>query len=123
MRIVCYLLLIAFTAVLLAPGFIVGDFLFERQRIQRDLCVQRMVPDAQRTCHGQCCLMKRLRKAEQKEQGVPAELRSLRLDDAVPTSVGARMVVPQVVSVINAGARCALPLEGFVGSSDPVPWC
>ena len=59
MRSIAAFLLIQFIGLIVAPAVVVGDFWVERARIERELCVQRMVPGEPRTCHGECQLMKR----------------------------------------------------------------
>jgi len=64
------LLPVLFTGYLMSvvgPFAAVLNFVMQRDRIARELCVQRAVPDAQRTCHGQCHLRKQLQEA-----GAPA---------------------------------------------------
>ena len=46
-------LLVHFIAVLTVPAWITVDFMLERDRIARDLCVQRMVTEGLPTCHGE----------------------------------------------------------------------
>jgi hypothetical protein len=123
MRAAAIILLAGFLAVLLAPAFVVADFWIERGHIEQELCVQRMVVDGQRTCHGECYLMKQLRKTEQREKGLPTELRAYRLDDmaadritiAAPQAADAApMTWPILMEMARAGHPSAL---------DPVPWC
>ena len=52
------LLLFLFAATVAAPAVVMVDFLLERDRIIKELCVQRAVPEMVRTCHGQCYLAK-----------------------------------------------------------------
>lgn len=68
------LLLVAVLAVMLAPAAILLEFLVDRARIERELCVQRDVVDAMRTCHGECQLTKRFKALEREaEAGFPVE--------------------------------------------------
>ena len=122
MRAAAILLLAHFAVVLLAPALVVADFWVERDRIEQELCVQRMVPGAQRTCHGQCYLMKQLHKTEQREKGMPTELRAFRLDDM--TSDRTEMALPSAAEAalpawpVWAEKACA----GHTSALDPVPW-
>lgn len=75
------ILLLHFLAVTFAPGWIVGDFMLERGRIERELCVQRMVPDDLRSCHGECQLSKRLESCEQRAENLPNELKAVRIGE------------------------------------------
>ncbi|MFT3885295.1 MAG: hypothetical protein QM724_07655 [Flavobacteriales bacterium] len=122
MRVAAILLLCHFLLVLLAPGIVVGDFLLERRHIERDLCVQRMVPEAVRTCHGQCYVMRQLAKVDQREKDMSVELRAFHLDDMdradrpitlVGTSDHALPMHPEGTEGLLVGHR-------FL--QDPVPW-
>jgi hypothetical protein len=55
-------LLFLFAATVAAPAVVMVDFLLERDRIIKELCVQRAVPEMERTCHGQCHLAKQLKE-------------------------------------------------------------
>ena len=107
----------------LAPGVIVADFLVERERIDRELCVQRLVPEEVRTCHGQCYLMRSLQRVEQQEQRLPERLRDLRL----PEYVVQRTASPQMPAKVAVhhlfveGPAARLP-EGWRSALEPVPW-
>ena len=123
MRGISVFLLLHFIMVLLAPAWIVVDFMVERDHIERELCVQRMVPDAQRTCHGECCLMKRLQKSGDRERNLPMELRSIRLGD---------MIIDDGDLVLIGSLVCDKPVwgklkeevrEGHPRPHAPVPWC
>jgi len=55
-----------------APSWVVVRFVLDRDRIIKEECVQRGVPLAERTCFGQCHLVKQLNELEEKEQqGAP----------------------------------------------------
>jgi hypothetical protein len=122
MRGISAILLLAYLALLLVPACIVADFVIERDHIVQDLCVQRMVSDGQRTCHGDCYLMKKLGRSEQREKGLPAELRELRVDEAV---LGATRMAPvHAPPIILPAPRVQAALsDGCVPAPDPVPWC
>jgi|694.fasta_scaffold05036_9 hypothetical protein len=54
------------------PSWVVVRFGLDRDRIIKEECVQRGVPLAERTCFGQCHLVKQLNDLEEKEQqGAP----------------------------------------------------
>ncbi len=123
MRFLAALLLLQFVTVLFAPAFIVGDFIAERSYIERDLCVQRMVPDAERTCHGDCCLKRRLDESGARERNMPTELRALRLSDML---ADAEALVPiPVTKELKSfwGNLQEGTLVGHTRLSAPVPWC
>lgn len=122
MRGVAAFFLIHFLAVTFAPGWIVADFLVERSRIEQELCVQRMVPDDLRTCHGECQLSKRLKDMDQREANLPNELKAVHLDQVVPGTEGIEW--PMSVPVIEcAWARSAEDVrDGYPQRMAPVPW-
>ena len=66
------LLLFLFAATVAAPAVVMVDFLVERERIVRELCVQRAVPEMERTCHGQCHLTRQLKETRPKQEEMPA---------------------------------------------------
>ena len=123
MRTFSVVLLVHFLATTMVPAWITLDFLVERDRIQRELCVQRMVPDGQRTCHGECQLMKRLEKSGERERNLPMELRAFRIGDMITHDGRLALVVPmdkgkQVWAVLSEEPR-----EGHSRPHAPVPWC
>lgn len=122
MRAWAYFTLLVLLAHLLAPACIVVDFLLDQDRIAQELCVQRLVPDEMRTCHGHCYLSKKLREVDARERDLPDVLRSVKLDDAVPQRT-ALCVSPALYS--RALLRPTLTedeLSGHVPVSEPVPW-
>ncbi len=123
MRGISTFLLLHFLAVMLAPAWIVADFMVERDRIQRELCVQRMVPDEQRTCHGECCLMKRLEKSGEREQNLPFELRALRIGDMITDDDASELVIPLDGARPAWATMTEEPREGHTRPHAPVPWC
>ena len=65
------LLLFLFAATVAAPAVVMVDFLLERDRIIKELCVQRTVPEMERTCHGQCHLAKQLKETSGTREDAP----------------------------------------------------
>ncbi len=116
-------LLLHFIAITIAPGWIVADFWIEQDRIQRELCVQRMVPDAQRTCHGECSLMKRLDKCGEREQNLPNELRAVRIGEMIADESGLAVMLPSNGILFPWGSSSEEPLDGHQRPQAPVPWC
>lgn len=108
-------------AELVAPAVVVLDFLVERDRIAKEICVQRLTPESMRTCHGQCYVMKKLRSVEQQERDLPDCLRAMRMDDAMPLEM-------RSISGQQFGASLRWPthdtrtLPGSVPSPEHVPW-
>ena len=123
MRFLAAILLLQFISVLVGPAFIVVDFVVERDHIERDLCVQRMVPDAQRSCHGECCLKRRLDESGARERNMPTELRALRLSDMLADG-GALLPAPEMRKVNSLWDTLQQgTLAGHTRLSAPVPWC
>lgn len=123
MRTISAFLLIHFLVATMAPAWIVADFLVERSCIEKELCVQRMVPDGQRTCHGECQLMKRLEKSESQEQNLPAELRAFRIGEMIMEEKPLALVVPSVELALVWASFSEKPHEGHLSVQAPVPWC
>lgn len=123
MRGISPFLLLHFLAVTLAPAWIVADFMMERDRIARELCVQRAVPDGQRSCHGECCLMKRLEKSGEREQNLPTELRALRIGDMITDHGASALVIPPDGAELAWATLIEEPREGHPRPHAPVPWC
>ena len=123
MRLLASVLLLQFISALVGPAFIVADFLVERGHIERDLCVQRMVPEAERSCHGDCCLKRRLDESGEREHNMPVELRALRLSDMLADGE-ALVLVPETKKVKSVWADLQEgTLAGHPRLSAPVPWC
>jgi hypothetical protein len=123
MRIPPALLLLQFLVVNMAPGWVVADFLLERNRIERELCVQRMVPDDMRTCHGECQLKKRLDQNRDQERNLPEILRAFRILEMLPADRNSDNLLPASElslrwKLLNEGV-----LEGYPHVPAPVPWC
>lgn len=123
MRGITAFLLLHFIAVTLAPGWIVADFWVEQDRIAQELCVQRMVPDAERTCHGECSLMKRLDKCADREQNLPNEIRAVRIGDMIADESELAIVLPTNGIRFPWGSFSEEPLDGHKCPHAPVPWC
>lgn len=123
MRGLAALFLIHFVAVTFAPGWIVADFLVERNRIERELCVQRMVPDDLRTCHGECQLSKKLRAVDQRSENLPNELKAVHIDEMLPVAERAPMPLtgPETDRVWTG--RADKERDGYPERPAHVPWC
>lgn len=94
----------------------------ERDRVEKELCVQRLVKEEVRTCHGQCYLMKRLNRSEQRAQDLPQQLRSLKLGDmTVDTITGVSLAVEEFASGPWAEQVNGV-LAGHCALGEPVPW-
>jgi hypothetical protein len=122
MRFPACLVLFALLASVFAPAIIVVDFLLERDRITSELCVQRLVPEQMRTCHGNCYLSRTLRKVEQQERALPDELRTMRLPEVVfgEHVVGPCASASPVDRTFNEPTTGTCP--GWRSTCEPVPW-
>lgn len=117
------LLLCLYGCALLLPFGICVDFVMEKERIARDLCVQRAVPGEQRTCHGQCHLAKQLKKAEGTEHQRESALPDFRFEVQFLVAHGAqRLIAFQPAKAQFAPARDMATCSGFVRCSELVPW-
>ena len=106
----------------LAPLMVLLQFHVDRAYIERELCVQRDVVEAMRTCHGECQLSKRFRMLEQQaEKEFPADRIATRFEPKVPVVADASVAAPAVLTIDHPSlvARItdrSLPVE------EPVPW-
>lgn len=114
--------LVVFLAHLLVPACIVVDFLLDQDRIARELCVQRLVPDEMRTCHGHCYLSKKLKEVDARERDLPDVLRSVKLDDALAQRTAWRVCLDVDTGVPLWPSLAEDELPGHVPVSEPVPW-
>jgi hypothetical protein len=65
--------------------FVLLEFHVHRASIERELCVQRDMVEAMRTCHGECQLTKRFRALEQEaDAGFPVERIQVRFEPQIP---------------------------------------
>lgn len=115
-------LLLVYCGVLLAPFAITLDFLVNRDRIARGLCVQRAVPEGMRTCHGQCHLMKQLLAEKEGSRSpatpptLPEKIHPELMEAAPPLMTDERSIALNWNSLI-----VQLPV-GCSDPADPVPW-
>lgn len=112
----------AFLASMLAPSLCVLQFQMRRAYVERELCVQRDVVEAMRTCHGQCHLSKQLKALEREAAaGFPADQLQFRTEPAVAVTIGA-------ADLLLAANPLAFPRRsdqlrtGHSRTADPVPW-
>jgi len=115
------LVLSLFTAMLFAPFVVLLEFHLHRAQIEKELCVQRDVVEAMRTCHGECQLSKRFRALESEStQELPVERIQVRLEPQVP--VGAvQPVLLLPATERNFPHMPAAIRTGFFRSDDHVP--
>lgn len=114
--------LLLYAGQFLVPAFIVGRFIAERERIERELCVQRERAEDMRTCHGECHVMKQLRAAEDAAADHAPPQLPKRTQPESWSSFRIAVPVPPVLAVEHAQVSpqaVARPGEPL----DPVPWC
>ena len=118
------LLLFLFAATVAAPAFVMVDFLLERDRIIKELCVQRAVPELERTCHGQCHLAKQLKETAPEKEELPVPP-TIRFEVQFAGAYTAALVpVPQ--ADLRSGYpvdRSYAVLSGYPTGPEGVPWC
>lgn len=99
------------------------DFLMERDRIARELCVQRDVQESHRTCHGQCHLVKQLKEAEGREQQRETPPPTIRYEVQFVEERAAMHFVPALSKTLGFGiSDPAATCDGFVSCPEGVPW-
>lgn len=116
------LVVLLYAGQFLVPAFIVGRFIAQRERIERELCVQRERAEGMRTCHGECHVMKQLKSAEDAAAGHTPPQLPKRTQPESWSSVRIAVPVPPVFAVEHARVSpqaVARPGEPL----DPVPWC
>ncbi|MFZ1686129.1 MAG: hypothetical protein WAU70_01830 [Flavobacteriales bacterium] len=115
------LLLLLYVGQLLAPAIIITDFIVDRERIARELCVQRERTEGMRTCHGECHMMKQLHAAEHAAaQHTPP---SLPIKAQPEWFVEVMDVAKQSDAVILQWLEASVGLHAGVRNvAEPVPW-
>ena len=117
------LLLWLYACTLLVPFGICMEFVIEKERIARDLCVQRAEPEEQRTCHGQCHLAKKLKtSAGTEQQRVPAPPDFRFEVQFVVTHGSPRFLAADPAIAPFGPARDMGTCGGFVRCPEVVPW-
>lgn len=102
-------------------GAVIIHFQLERDRIIRELCVQRSLPEGMRTCHGQCHLKKRLQA--EAPQHVPAPPRlELRIEPAIPFHARAEGSIREARTRSFEPERAVRMSAGYPFTAEPVPW-
>lgn len=114
--------LVLITIVMMAPAVVLMDFTLHRDRIARELCVQRDVVEDMRTCHGECQLSKRLRALEHEANApFPMERLESRFEPQVPVGDVLRLVPPTPQP--RRFAPCEAPvLSRALPVDELVPW-
>jgi hypothetical protein len=106
---------------LLPCGVLVGWGL-ERERIRKELCVQREMADSVRTCNGECVLMKRLKKAEDAERNAQPPLVQWRIEPAVTQAATNSLVTYFTARELRFPQLLEALRDGHVRCTEPVPW-
>lgn len=121
-RSLAWAITMAFLGSMVAPSLCVLQFQMRRAYVERELCVQRDVVEAMRTCHGQCHLSKQLKALEQEAAaGFPADQLQFRTEPAMAIQV-------QPAGFVLAASPLGFPRSinrlcaGHADSADPVPW-
>lgn len=121
-RTVAGFLVVAMVLPFVLTATVLVSFHLERDRIIKELCVQRALPEAEQTCHGQCQLKKQLQAAEA-PQDVPALPRlELRMEPAISSHAGFSLSIPQVRSRSFGPEEHVRMGAGYPSLADPVPW-
>jgi len=117
------LLLFLFAATVATPAVVMVDFLLERDRIIKELCVQRAVPEMERTCHGQCHLAKQLKEIAPAKEELPVPP-TIRFEvQFAGAHTAATVHAPQ--AQLRPGYpldRSYAVLSGFPTCTEGVPW-
>lgn len=122
-RAVTGLLILAMSLPFALTGFVLVRFELERERIIKEQCVQRFMPETQQTCHGKCHLKRQLRTDEAPQQQAPLPRLTLRVDPAVSVHVTLACVpVPVATERSFAPEAVGGPAAGHPSIADPVPW-
>jgi hypothetical protein len=123
MRVSAPLLVALWLMAYAAPSWVVLRFELDRDRIVREDCVQRGVPLAERTCFGQCHLVKELNdlKDQDPQQGEPTS--SAKWDPEALPLVDTQCSIP--LGDHRSGPRPLISmrvLDGHPLALEGVPW-
>lgn len=114
--------LLLYAGQFLVPAFIVGRFIAERERVERELCVQRERAEGMRTCHGECHVMKQLRAAEDAAADHAPPRLPKRTQPETWSNVRIVVPIPPVLAVEHVEVitkTVSRPFEPL----EHVPWC
>lgn len=110
-----------FTSMLFAPLMVLVEFNLHRAQIEKELCVQRDVVEAMRTCHGECQLSKRFKALESEStKELPVERLQVRLEPQVPVAAAEPELLLPVTERSFPQVHAAIR-TGFFRSDDHVP--
>ena len=113
-------MLVVYTLVLAWPSLVVVDWLADRDRIARELCVQHDLPPEMNHCNGQCHLAKELKATQAAQENAAAE------PEVQVFHVNAVADPAPLVMLLRGSDRefplwSSAELIGHSGSVDPVP--
>ena len=94
------------------------DFQLDRERIIRELCVQRDLLPEMQSCKGNCVLSKKLKAAE---QGADHPM-DLTLFEYSATTGLASPIETDLPIMRSFGIACFEELTGYPSAEDVVPW-
>lgn len=122
MRAIAASLFALMVGLILAPAIVVVEFHADRDRIVRELCVQRDVVGEMRTCHGECQLSKRLSALEREANApFPMERLESRFEPQAPVRDALRFSPPSPQPHRFASCEAAL-LSRALPVDELVPW-
>ncbi|MCB9171134.1 MAG: hypothetical protein H6594_12375 [Flavobacteriales bacterium] len=121
-RMLAFVILLATALPWILAGGMVVAWRMDLAHVMEDLCAQRHVPAAVRTCHGDCVLVLRLDKVE-REQAPRAEPRFAPHSGPV---IAEELAQVRVLDPQGRDIRHSLCMKVLVSRSDPpeppVPW-
>lgn len=123
-RTLAVLLVLAITLPMVITACVLIRFHMDRDRIIREVCVQRARPIEQNCCKGMCHLRKQLKEQDGEERG-PRSLPRIELREEPAITDDTVDQVP----VLPACARTFGPeaafgfAAGYRSITEPVPWC
>ncbi len=107
-----------------APSWVLLRFELDRDRIVQEDCVQRGVPLAERTCFGQCHLVKELNELKEKDPQQGEQASSLKWDPEAMPIARANLALPVLATVSSERPWIGEPLQdGHPFALEGVPWC
>lgn len=122
-RALAFFLIAATSLPLVLTGFVLVRFHLERDRIIKEKCVQRALPEKKQTCHGRCHLKKQLAAAESRQENTPTPPRfELRIEPAVVGHTNKLVNVPLGIARLFGPDGPVHVSVGYTATAEPVPW-
>ncbi len=110
-RIVAITLLIALISCNLSRFFVYAGFSFNQKYIAAQLCENKDRPWLH--CNGHCYLMKKLRQAEEKEQGTERQIQKSLFQEAFFTTVDLPQFHNNLLQLINTPYQPLQPVQTY----------